>query len=110
MIKSRQAGVTMFGIFKGMKERHRRAKTAQADLKEGFSLFGIDFMQLHPTLHGALLREAMVVGAAETLENFAAITTEVEQTPGLDADGKAKLVIERYRNRWVVFDSQVRRV
>lgn len=98
----------MFGIFKGMKERHRRAKTAQTDLKERFSLLGMNFMHLHPTIHGALLREAMVVGAAETLENFAAIASEVEKTPGLDADGKANLVIERYRNRWVVFDSQVR--
>lgn len=62
-------------------------KKVQSELQTAFGTIGINFMQLHPTVHRAVLLEAMKMGgAAVALESFKQImeSAKTMQSKGLD--------------------------
>ena len=56
----------MFGFLR----TYREAKAAQRGLTAAFKERGHNFMQLHSTVHEALVKEAMATGVAATMEHF----------------------------------------
>jgi hypothetical protein len=61
---------------------------------------GMNFMHLHPVIHSALLKEALVTGVEETIENFAKLTEEVQHySDEMSDDVRASVLREIYRER-----------
>jgi hypothetical protein len=89
----------MFGIFRRLKEAsavHDHAREIQKKLQEEFSALGINFMQLHPLIHGSVLREATFAGVPLALQHFHEYSQHVA---GLDVtdDEKANILLDIYR-------------
>lgn len=91
----------MVGIFKRIKEAksfHDHAKATQAALQREFSAFGVNFTNLHPTIHKSVLREATVLGVEYAVQQFEAFAVHVSEEEGTD-DQKAQRLIDLYRER-----------
>lgn len=73
-----------------------RAAETQRQLQEEFASFGVNFMHLHPLIHGSVLREATFAGVPLALQHF---HDYAQYVAGLDAtdDEKAKALLEIYR-------------
>jgi hypothetical protein len=56
----------MFGFFKKVKE----ARAIQKELAAVFKARGHNFMQLHSTVHEALVKETLVRGVEATMQHF----------------------------------------
>lgn len=72
------------------------ALKTQRKLQEEFAALGINFMQLHPLIHGSVLREATFAGVPLALQHFHEYSQHVA---GLDAtdDEKAETLLDIYR-------------
>jgi hypothetical protein len=88
----------MFGFFKAAKTSIVAAKTAQQELTVAFDAIGVDFMALHPVIHGAILKEAMVRGTEAASAQFIVFSTALDEGSGTD-DQKANVLREIYRAR-----------
>ena len=91
----------MFGVFRRLKEAkevYQHAETVQAELRDEFAAMGMNFMQLHHTVHKALLREAMATNVTSTVKNFAEFVHLVSLEDGSD-DEKAQMLIDSYCER-----------
>jgi len=75
---------------------HNHALETQKQLQEEFAALGINFMQLHPLIHGSVLREATFTGVPLALQHFHEYSQHVA---GLDAtdDEKAETLLDIYR-------------
>jgi hypothetical protein len=91
----------MFGIFKKVRAAMQPimdARAAQRELCVAFDANGQNFMNLHPIIHGALMKEAMVSGTEATFEKYVEIVTALDEQDGTD-DQKANVLLEFYRAR-----------
>ena len=72
------------------------AVETQKQLQEEFAALGINFMQLHPLIHGSVLREATFAGVPLALQHFHEYSQHVA---GLDTtdDEKAEALLAIYR-------------
>jgi hypothetical protein len=52
-------------------EKYQGAKRSRSELKEAFAGIGMNFMQLHPLLHRAILREAIATDTSSAIAAFA---------------------------------------
>ena len=99
----------MFGMIKRFREANELQRATQAQLQEEFAAFGVNFMDLHPTIHGGVLREAMALGVATAVEQFETAAAYIgdEQVP---ADLKAERLLSLYRERALVVDNALRKI
>jgi hypothetical protein len=78
-------GIRLFGFWKKLKE----AKAAQRGLTEAFKAQGHDFMAMEPSVHEALVKEAMATGVEATVKHFDMI----------NSTSSAPVIIEYYKQR-----------
>jgi len=77
----------MFGFLK----TYRAARAAQAELTAAFRTRGHNFMEMHSTVHEALVKEAIVTGVVATMQHFDRI--EMLFSGGKDS------IVDYYRKR-----------
>jgi hypothetical protein len=68
----------------------------QRKLQEEFAALGINFMQLHPLIHGSVLREATFAGVPLALQHFHEYSQHVAGLNATD-DEKAETLLDIYR-------------
>jgi hypothetical protein len=89
----------MFGIFKRIKE-HREvaayASAIQKELQNEFAEADINFMELHPIMHRAILKDAMNFGVPMATARFQKYAEGLVQMQGSD-DEKSELLLDLYR-------------
>jgi hypothetical protein len=54
----------------GFLKRYKEAKAAQRALTAAFKARGHNFMELHSTIHEAMVKEAMATGVDRTMSHF----------------------------------------
>lgn len=76
--------------------REKNALDIQQRLQQEFAALEINFMELHPLIHGSILREAISAGIASALRHF---HEYAEYAAGLDTtdDEKARILLDLYR-------------
>ncbi len=89
----------MFETLKAAKQQHDRAKTAQRELTVAFRAIGVNFMNLHPVVHRAVLKEAMATSPEQAVEFFVELSSEISGYEGVSDDRKANVLLEIYRAR-----------
>lgn len=72
------------------------ALKTQRKLQEEFAALGINFMQLHPFIHGSILREATFAGVPLALQHFHEYSQYVAGLNATD-DEKAETLLNVYR-------------
>jgi hypothetical protein len=82
-----------------LSEQRRRASASETELQSAFKARGLNFMDLDPVIHGALLREALLHGAGNAVSTFVEITGEVEGDNDLSVAQKAAMLVDTYRER-----------
>jgi hypothetical protein len=99
----------MFGFFKSAKQTYQQAQTAQRELTVAFDALGLNFMQLDPVVHGALMKEAMVLGTEAAVANFVKMTEAAQNYEGdVTDDQKANVFREYYRARGEKFAADLK--
>lgn len=76
-------------------------KRVQQELVVAFnrSDLGMNFMHLHPVIHGAILEEAVAMGVEQAVSNFLEIAETIEQRGDLSEGEKAQALKEVYKQR-----------
>ncbi|MCP4383917.1 MAG: hypothetical protein GY798_21335 [Hyphomicrobiales bacterium] len=82
----------MFGFVKEAKD----VRKIQQELQESFGAHGINFMQLHPTIHNVILRETLSIGNPDiSVEKFFIISETIQDME--DKEGElVRLMLEYY--------------
>jgi hypothetical protein len=101
-------GFQDLSVLDGCDKLFQHANNTQGELTDTFRMAGLDFMQLDATVHGALLKEAMVTGIDATMETFTKTCEELQRAPG-DDETKAKVLREWYGERGERFDEALKK-
>jgi len=88
----------MLAFFEAARANLVAAKIAQQDLTVAFDAIGVDYMELHPVIHRALRKEAMVRGAEAAAAQFVSFASALNEGDGTH-DEKANILREIYRVR-----------
>jgi hypothetical protein len=99
----------MFGIFKTNNLEYKKAQNAQRELTVAFDAISMNFMDLDPVVHGALLKEAMALGAEKAVANFIKLVGDMgAYDKPIDGESMAKVLREIYRARAEQIDAASR--
>ena len=74
----------MFRFFEAARANLVAAKTAQQELIVAFDAIGVDFMELHPVIHRAIRKEAMVRGTEAAAAQFVVFASALDDGDGTD--------------------------
>ena len=88
----------MLAFLKAAKLKERAAAESRRKLTVAFGAIGMDFMQLHPVIHGALLKEAIATSSEAVLEVYLRAIETLLECPGTD-EMKAQELLEIYTER-----------
>jgi len=89
------------GLFKKLTEAkatYANVGDMQVELQGKFATLGMDFGSLHPTIHGAVLLEAMAFGVANAFAHFESFSVYIGEGGGSE-DEKAQRLIDLYEER-----------
>lgn len=76
-----------------------QAKEVQTQLVAEFAKHGVNFMTLHPTIHGTLLREGILFGRIERSVEMFFELAELTQQKGRDDDERAAMLLHAFEER-----------
>jgi hypothetical protein len=88
----------MLAFFEAARANLVAAKIAQQNLTVAFDAIGVDYMKLHPVIHRAILKEAMVRGAEAAAAQFVSFAIALDEGDGTH-DEKANILRDIYRVR-----------
>jgi hypothetical protein len=88
----------MLAFLKAAKLKDRATVESQRKLTMAFGAIGMDFMQLHPVIHGALLNEAIATSSEAAMEVYLKAVEALLDAPGTD-EMKAQVLLEIYTDR-----------
>ena len=88
----------MLAFFEAARANLVAARIAQQDLIVAFAAIGVDYMELHPVIHRAIRKEAMVRGADAAAAQFVSFASALDEGDGTP-DEKASILREIYRVR-----------
>ncbi|GLS37230.1 hypothetical protein GCM10010869_28230 [Mesorhizobium tianshanense] len=85
--------------YRATSEAIDEAQRVQRELTDEFARSGLDFMTLHPIIHGAVLAEALAFGRIDrTVEMFFEIA-EMIGRKALSEEDKAKMLLDVWKDR-----------
>ena len=90
----------MFGT--GAGDQLQRATQAQLELTAAFDAIGMNFKELNPIVHNALLKEALATNPDTATANFSEAMSALEESTASD-DVKTRVLREFYADRARLF-------
>ena len=88
----------MLAFFEAARANLVAARIARQDLTVAFAAIGVDYMELHPVIHRAIRKEAMVRGAEAAAAQFVSFAIALDEGDGTH-DEKANILRDIYRVR-----------
>jgi hypothetical protein len=86
----------MFGS--SAREKLQQATQAQMELTVAFEAIGINFIELNPIVHNALLKEALATSMDTAMANFSEALSALEESTASD-EAKTRVLREFYADR-----------
>ncbi|MGZ5870943.1 MAG: hypothetical protein ACXWKP_02405 [Bradyrhizobium sp.] len=80
------------------KEKLRQISQAKKEFTAAFEAIGMNFIQLNPIVHNALLKEALATSTAKAMTNFIEALSVLEKS-GASREGKTNVLREVYGYR-----------
>jgi ABC-type transporter Mla subunit MlaD len=86
----------MFGT--STTDKLQQATQAQIELKVAFEAIGVDFTELNPIVHNALLKEALATSTDIAMANFSEALSALAESTASD-EAKTRVLREFYADR-----------